>query len=348
MPLAAKILAFLNVLAVGGFIYLASLDYDMRLAWSREVLRHELIIHGLPLDERDPGAYEMRRLDPLRPDLDSQQVLPFAEKTGEPVTTQQQELERVRDALKARLDELAPDARREKLKALYLAQSRTYEERQGVLKTFADPKNKTDDLKNKFLARFDEVIADDESAPDKVQDKLKRRAEAAHLLYNVDPNLFGGEKKVITHLRLSGVIGLKAAVAQAEASAFTLRDIAERTRTETAEDRASFESEYTRQRARLMEMASELDRQKSVLQDKVTLSNSTQEQIKLRQEEIVALEKALQDARDETEKSLAKQSEHEQRLFQAQKKIGDMIEDNRKLEKAIRDLELGRTRGGLQ
>jgi hypothetical protein len=49
MGALGKTLVFLNVLAAGAFIYLATADWSKRQAWTEDVFRHELAIKGLPL-----------------------------------------------------------------------------------------------------------------------------------------------------------------------------------------------------------------------------------------------------------------------------------------------------------
>jgi hypothetical protein len=49
MGALGKTLVFLNVLAAGAFIYLATADWSKRQAWTEDVFRHELAIQGLPL-----------------------------------------------------------------------------------------------------------------------------------------------------------------------------------------------------------------------------------------------------------------------------------------------------------
>ncbi len=366
MPIAGYLLMFLNIVAALGFTYLASLDYDMRLRWSREVFRHELVLSGLPIDEKDPG----HRVDQaLMADLDDPYApVLFTPGTGTPVLTQQQELERVRDALKARLEGMPEDVRRDKLRTLFLGQAYTFDERQEVIKRFADPKNKTDELKAEFLKKFADVLTED-MGPDKKQSNLKRRAEIAHLLFNLDPAIVApanDKDKIVTHYRLGVVLGLRALVGEriqvrenqgrtlrerflggeAENQAYNLREMVERTRQETLDDQAYFENEYARQKAYLLKLAAQYDKERSQLQEKQGLINTTQEQIKSRKQEIEDLKTAYEKAKDDTEVALKKQNELEQELFGIQKQIGSMIEENRKLEREIRTLELGRSRGG--
>jgi hypothetical protein len=92
-----KILAFLNVLGVLGFISLGMMDYARRQAWSYLVYRHELVITGLPLDKAETdkeGHLLWERM--------SQQTAKELFPTN-PVFTQVEEVQRVKKALDGKL-----------------------------------------------------------------------------------------------------------------------------------------------------------------------------------------------------------------------------------------------------
>ncbi len=92
MSLFGKILAFLNVLMAIGFVCVAALDYGKRQAWSHAVFQGELMIHGLPLDGQEVGPDG----NPLTARLgeETQRKL-FERAGGQPVTTQEAEVQRV-------------------------------------------------------------------------------------------------------------------------------------------------------------------------------------------------------------------------------------------------------------
>src|SRR5438046_8766933 len=109
MPGFAKFLAFLTVVAACGFLYLATLDFNARRTFAREVLLSEIAIDGMPLDERDPGP---RRVDiALWQDIDDQMLKDiFAhaggnpkDKGSSPVKTQKEEVVRVQQEVEAQL-----------------------------------------------------------------------------------------------------------------------------------------------------------------------------------------------------------------------------------------------------
>lgn len=349
MPLTAKILAFFNVLASGLFIYLAAIDWKARNEWALEVFRHELVIDGLPVDEHDTG----RRVDyPIYPDLgeegdeDSVNVVKklfTRASAGKPIKTQHDEVERVRKELSDELKKLDGEELRKRLRDLLLAQATTFDERMELLAKVQDAKVTDDQLKALLFGKFDAAIAD--VAPSdrhtvggvtsENQDVTAKRRAIAHLLYNLDPSL---ER----HQRLMVIIGLKSYIAEADTQAKALRDMIERTRMATMDDRLAFESEYLRQRDRILELAAAVD-----------LMNITVASIKDLQERqktvvIAPLEKrvadlnaGLKDAKKQTDAVLAVQGELESRLFKLNAAMGDDKEDNERLERAIRSRETG-------
>jgi hypothetical protein len=67
------ILCLLNILAAVGFIYLLSLDFGARQAWSLAIFKHDLALEGLPLIEEDNGPSASRVTFP-RITLDDDQL----------------------------------------------------------------------------------------------------------------------------------------------------------------------------------------------------------------------------------------------------------------------------------
>jgi hypothetical protein len=97
MSLYSKILAFLNVLGVIGFIWLGCMDYAKRQQWAYAVHRYDLQIHGLPLDPQDADTEGNLKHEQL-----TEQTLKDLFPTN-PVRTQVQEVERVQKLVEARV-----------------------------------------------------------------------------------------------------------------------------------------------------------------------------------------------------------------------------------------------------
>jgi hypothetical protein len=337
MPLFAKILAFLNILAAAGFIYLASLDYAVRQTWAYEVFRHELVVDGLPVDKQDSGR---RVHDPLYYDLDTGALDLFENAgAGEPVRTQEEEVKRVQKQVKDEIEALEGDARRQKVKELALAQARNGDERDKVFKDFANKNNSTDQLKDDFLALFDKAAAEEEGA--QKQDVAGKRRAIAHLLYNLSPDT---EK----HQRLAIVIGLRSFADEAERQSAQLRQMAQRTRLLSIDDRTAFEGAYLRHRDRIVQLAHEVLRKQDDLKNKEEQSKRTEAEIKKREGEIDKLNEVVTIALAKTQEALERQAAIEKELFGLHDELGTMNDANQKLEREIRILELGRSRGGRQ
>jgi hypothetical protein len=332
MPLFAKILAILNVLAAGGFIYLASLDYGARQAWALANFQYELALDGLPLDDRDPGRNVIK---PLRDDLgddDSPGVLAGLFKAGgvgKPfVKTQAKELARVQAALAKELAELQEDQRRQRIRQLLLALASTFAEHNKIVEQTRNPDVTTAEMEKQLKAKSEEAAAN-------------RRA-AAHLLYNIDPS-------IESHQRLTVIIGLRAYANEAEEQARALREMADRIRVAADDDRILFEDKYLRNRERILDLVLQLERQQS---DHI----AQQRLVQRIDEEIIKPQTArIEDLKAEKEKvdlaakdRLKQQGELENELFNVHRQMSNLLEENLRMEREIRDRELGRNRGGRQ
>lgn len=339
MPLFAKVLAVLNILATGGFIYLAALDWSARQAWSLAAFQHELAIDGLPVDAEDPGR---RVSQPLLDDLGDENSPGIlgdqfkAAAAGKPVVkTVERELERVRAALLKELAALPQAQRRQRLRDWLLAQAATYAERQALLKQINDPDTTTDHLEKMLMARFDQAL----TVP---TDVVGRRRAIAHLLYNLDPSLE-------THQRLQIILGLQAYVNEAETQSRALRDMARHTRYAASDDRLRFEAEYQANRDRIRDLVLQIGQQQSDHVARQRLLQRIEEEIikpqATRIEQLQDEEKKVQAAANDR---LKQQGELENELFQVHRQMSEILEDNIRLERALRERELGRKRGDRQ
>ncbi len=335
MPLFAKILAFLNVIAAGVFIYIASLDYGIRQQWAYEVFRRELVLDGLPVDEKDSGR---RVADPIYPDIapDALDLFDLAG-AGDAVSTQKKEVETLRAKIKADVEKLEGDARRARVKELLLGQTATFDERNAILKAAADKNVATDTLKDQLLAKFDDALAD--KVGETEQDAVAKRRAIAHLLYNLDA---GAEP----HHRLMIVIGLKAYAQEANQQAALFRDLIEQTKLMTINDRINFIDDYEAKRDRLVYLAHETQLKEADLKRLKGETTLTKAGIAKNEEAKDALEKAFATAEADTQAALRDQAELERQMFKIHKEVGSLIEGNLKQERELGRLERGSSRGG--
>lgn len=346
MPLFAKILAFLNVLVAILLGYLLTLVWAQRTTFSRAAFTHELVLDGMPVDEADYG----RRVDrPIAVDLGLEKdegpvaVLNDLFRTSKPaVKTQDREIERVRELIKKELDGLDENAQRERIKQIMLAQAVTFDELERQLVMFADPKVTTAQLRTLLDDRFEDSLRD-ASGSDSRDAGAKRRL-IAHLLYNLP---MPGDPK--WHERVMVVVGLKPYVDEAKSQADNIRRMGDRIRDAALDERLGFEAEYVRQRDRILALSQQIDRQKVALQSLKDLhARQDKEIIKPLMERKGELEKDLTKAKDDTAEVLRRQDNYERELFKIHRQIGDLMDENSKLEREARIYELGRVRGGQQ
>ncbi len=161
MSLFGKVLLFLNVIVVIGFLFVAAIDYARREAWSDNYAQHDLAIVGIPLDDKEADARNNVRVENLRK--------PAVEKlVGSPfVKTQAEELERVKakvkegvkdaldDGLLQGLDQAPPDEAQKRREQFKAASRRLV----GLLTALADTQNRREQLAI-MAARIDRAPAD--------------------------------------------------------------------------------------------------------------------------------------------------------------------------------------------
>lgn len=353
MPGFAKFLAFLNVLAAGGFIYLATLDWAARQAWAKAGFVRELMLDGLPVDEHDTG----RRIDltvfadlgdEADPDTDAVLKSLFKPKEhGAPIKTQDAEIERVQKEQLKLLDSLDEKKQRERLRAMLMDQANTFDEREAIARNADNPETKTKDLRAQFSDLFDDAVRDVSQTENR--DVAHKRRAIAHLLYNLFPIEDQPDSVQKWHERVRVIVGLKVYVNEAETQAKVLRDMAQENRLRFMDERSTFEVDFRRVRERILEFAEKLDRQNIALR-------SLHDMQKRHEDAVIApldaRKKALlgefEEAKKKTDFVLAKQEELERDLFKDHRTIGQVMEENRKLERGIRVQELGRLRGGSQ
>jgi hypothetical protein len=94
MSLFGKILAILNIFAVIGVVAVMGMEYGKRHAWQYAAYREELMLKGLPL-----GPDETDKLQQKRANLIDEQTKKDLFGGVEPVTTQEGEVQRVKDLL---------------------------------------------------------------------------------------------------------------------------------------------------------------------------------------------------------------------------------------------------------
>src|SRR4051812_42807160 len=185
MSLLGKILALLNVLGAIGLVCLASMDYAKRQTWAYSLHRHDLALVGLPVNEEELDADSVPRVSRISEDT-LQQI--FGPVGGNPVSTQRQEVERV----KRTLDEKISAAAQSKWQQCYvyarilLPLTEAYKEREQMLTCRAHfaTEQSANALKTRCQECFQEAIKADAKA-----DPTEQRSfpEAFRLAFRARP-----------------------------------------------------------------------------------------------------------------------------------------------------------------
>ncbi len=97
MSLLGKILAILNVFAVVGALVLMAMSYAKRHIWEYAVFRQDLMINGLPLDNKELDVHQQLAIEKVG--AATQQDLFKQASPNTPVATQVAEVERVKGEL---------------------------------------------------------------------------------------------------------------------------------------------------------------------------------------------------------------------------------------------------------
>jgi len=159
MSLFGKILAFLNILGAAGLFYLANVDYGKRSSWAYSVVRHELVLDGLPSNEQELDRDSKPLVDRL-----NQQALKdiFAQVGGKEVPTQTKEVERIKSELDARLQPLMQNRAQQSyhLARILLPLADSYLERDTMMSVRAHLANDktTAALKDRCQLAFQEAL----------------------------------------------------------------------------------------------------------------------------------------------------------------------------------------------
>jgi hypothetical protein len=153
MSLFGKILAFLNVFAVIGVLALMGMNYAKRQNWEFAVFRQDLMISGLPLDDKETDQLQQPIVSKIgektHQDL-FRQVSPSS-----PVSTQKEELDRVQGVLRGQFQS-AGDKQKQiaALARILMPMADTIEQRRRMLtyQSYLQDANTFAALKQRLLA----------------------------------------------------------------------------------------------------------------------------------------------------------------------------------------------------
>jgi hypothetical protein len=357
MSLLGKILAILNVLAALGIVALIALDYGQRQRWAYAVYLHDLRIEGLPFDDQEKGTDGLARVEKLTPGV----LTDVFQGSGQPVRTQLEEVDRVRNLLQQKIE--AGDGgvtKEQKLARILMPLAATYEEREALRRRWAgekDNKAKDDKFLGNLEERFNNLFAQVRN-PARPPDERKR--DAAHLLFGTaevvaedqagginfnpagliaEPSLTAAYLDGAPARRAALVTGLAAAARAVDDEALVLEKMIRPATAALDEDRNLFLAQYTRELYTLQDMANRLQEQTQFKNAKADEAAKMESLVQGRRLLIQQLEQQLKETQKATQDKLDRQAGREKEIFAKLKAVRDTARKNQELEKEIRGLE---------
>jgi hypothetical protein len=346
MTLVGYLLAVLNLLAAGAFLYLALLDYGVRQTWSYAVYRYELALSGLPVDKEDRDEKGQPRYLNMNDDL-------RRELTGsDKIETQEDALEARRAEIQRRIDDpsiksslpLAGD-KLPKYVELLLPLARDVPEREALWSA-RDPNQLADQLHKYFdkakatkdrdekrhaIARL--LVAFVDALPND-DEKTQRKAEASKpIKERADPTADR------TYQQMLGVVGTRAAAIALDEQAQALLDMSIDLQVSRDEARRRFADAHDARLRELEILDGRLLVERDLLEAKKKAAMQAETLAAAQKKEKDKLEKELNDQRAITAAQLDRLTEKQNELFKVRVLLRDANRINQQLEQDIRSLE---------
>jgi hypothetical protein len=354
MSLLGKVLAILNVFAAIGFVVLVSLDWGQRQRWVYAVYRHDLTVRGFPIDDKETDPDGTPRVDRLS-DYTSGQILDSVSVPGRKkgIKTQMDELDQVRNAVKAKLDDNAPwdlgepekplTTREQKLAYFLIPLARTYTEREALVKRrFDDKPGKEDDLKAldaQLAASFDEAR---EGGPHQRSLDERKQVIARLLLCfseTLEPPAKGDPTASNSYKRFLAIAGLDNAQRALNTQALIQQQLAEQVLQAYSADRAQFTDDTTRQIYDLLNLADHLKFLNDTLASAQEQVLTEQKLVNAREDAIEQLKKQRVEEGNKVAELLKLQAKLEAEVLTRLRALRDTGKTNLEMEKKIRELE---------
>jgi hypothetical protein len=318
-----------NVLSAAAFIWLAVLDYSKHQAWEFAIQQQDFLIRGIPVDEAEKNADG----DPMVELFGKRMQKQLFASEGQAVTTQKAAVEQRHSKLLQDINAAGPAEKAKLLEKVVIPFARSAFER-ATLREKINAKDANFDAGGSDspfeLAYKDATNAGDAKLPIDAQ-----RGAIARFLFcsSIDQPDY--------QFALTAV-GLDYYAREVERQATALRNMVPEIELAMAGDRASFERLHRTLIDEIVNYADHIRR----LQDDLGKQNAQLEQYKAligqRKADVEDLEKRISAAKQATEVALAKQTDFEQALINAQTGVSKTSEANHKLETEIKNRELGR------
>jgi hypothetical protein len=332
MSLLGKIIAILNVVAATVFLVVAWLDWAQRERWAYAVFRHDLLVEGLPIDDKELDQDLHPRVNKLRAStLDEI----FQAAGGSHVKTQTEEVNRLRSLVQSKIDG-APNKGQALARFLHPL-ARTYLERDNLAQFMASnqiTEAQTAELQRRLDQQFDGVIT-----PGGKQTLEERKANAARLLFCLGEVLDAGAEQPTAYKRFLVISGLAAAAREVDAEASLLQQMTGQAILAHEAERAQFLYDHNQVVGQSQNLADAWDRQALFLKAKKEEADAQDQLVKERTAQIEDLAKQLDKLRQDTRTKLDEQAKLEEAVMKGLIDLRDTAKKNQELERQIRELE---------
>lgn len=329
MALMTKVLAILNAVAALAFLLVGALDYGARQSWTTRVQQLDFVLNGLPVDDNEKSVQGGPLVD-LFPEGMAKRLF---EGNGEPVRTQKAEVQRRKSQLEQAVNAAAD--KKPELEKILVPLARTLGQRQDLQQRIrtgsVDALMAPDGL---FAAAFREAL-DGRNAAGQELGLTERRDAIAHLLFNTSQNLQDYQRALIT-------VGLQNYVHEVDSQASDLAAMLPELQAAMGKERAANEIAHAGLLRQIITQHERLQDLDGSLRKAVALREQQKTLINTRNADIDELKKQIDDTQKALAAALALQSRLETDLFEADREVAHVGEQNQRLLKQLESRERGR------
>jgi hypothetical protein len=366
MTLLGKLLILFNLLAAGGFVYLATQDWKGRQTINAAAVRHKLLLVGLPFegpdtfDPEDETPFRIEMAGSAYTETISKKILELyfqaapggdaATSLGDkaPVPCQVAEIKRVKAKIGSFLKDRTDAEKVPLLKDWLIDQSENYDQRLVVQSLVAA--GNAVELEKRLMALFEAVLnpttppeaiakieegADDE----KVWEKIAKVAESR------SKPLDAGERQIraallLVHLsqdaawqkRVMMVVGLRRYVGAITTQTIRFRDMSARLEALIVTDQTGFLGRVANFNQMARDNTNLANSQSKLKVEKVEQLRKEDDFIGQRQTQLKTIQTQLLKIKAEVDEALVKQAQMEAGLFEVQREVAITLDEVYQLE----------------
>jgi hypothetical protein len=351
MSTFGKVVAVLNLLAAGAFLYLMASTLQRRQAWSYAIWRYDLAIDGLPVDREEPD-------DKGKPRHENMPDTVVKEATGdETLRTQEEILEKRKAEVLNRVeDQNIKGSKVDKIIDCLLPLARTAQERDQLTTL---KQNQANARYPELLARFDAYFQAAKAMPNsQPRDREAKKRYIALLLLNLMDVLPNEEEKQQQAEELKkkpeeradptaspayrlvlNTVGLKNMAHALDDQAFNFLELDYQTTVARDQERLNFAQQLDALLDLLIRREHDLAERLTLLEGKKVQAGELEKRADAQEGNVKRVGGQLKDAQDRTAAELEKEARMLELLYQVRVRLRDANRVNQELERKIRELE---------